>query len=56
METSKFIIFGIYAAVLAFVLYRMARKNPMKEEYDRLYNDILTSKKYKVKGQFEREE
>jgi len=56
METNRLIMFGIYAVVLAFVLFRMARKNPMKEEYDKLYNDILTSKKYRVKGQFEREE
>ena len=56
MDTGKIIMFGIYALVLCYIFYRMLRKNPMEKEYERLYSDILTSKKYKVKGQFEKDD
>ena len=56
MDITRFVIFGVYGAVFAYLLYRLSRKNPMKDEYDKLYNDILTSKKYKVKGQFEQDD
>ena len=57
METSRLILMGVYAAVAFYVLYRLFfKKNPYQEEYEKLYNEILTSDKYKVKGQFDKEE
>ena len=56
METTKIILIGVYLGLFAIVLLRMLRKNPMKEEYERLYNEVLTSKKYRVKSQFEKDE
>ena len=50
------ILIGIYVGLFAVVLLRMLRKNPVKDEYERLYNEVLTSKKYRVKGQFEKDE
>ena len=53
MEPDKIIMLGIYALILGYMLYRLVRKNPMKKEYERLYKDVLNSKKYKVKGQYD---
>lgn len=56
MEISKTIMISIYILVGLYFLYRLLfRKNPYQEEYEKLYNEILTSDKYKVKGQYEKE-
>ena len=56
MEISKTIMIGIYVAVGLYILYRLfSRKNPYQEEYEKMYNDILNSDKYKVKGQYDKE-
>lgn len=56
MEFNKIILIGIYAAVALYFLYRMLfKKSPFRDEYERVYNEILNSDKYKVKGQYDKE-
>ena len=51
---SKSVLTAVYIALGLFILYRMFfKKNPLQEEYERVYNKILTSDKYKVKGQYD---
>jgi len=53
MEITKIILFAVYAAVAAYILYFMFfKRNPYQREYERLYNEILNSDKHKVKGQW----
>ncbi len=56
MEINKIVLITIYILVALYILYRSQfKKNPYADEYERLYNEILHSKKYKVKGQFDDE-
>lgn len=57
MELVKSILMGIYVAIGLYIMYRVfLRKSPYQEEYERMYNDIIHSKKYKVKGQYDKKE
>ncbi|MBI2541235.1 hypothetical protein HYV80_00805 [Candidatus Woesearchaeota archaeon] len=57
MQINRTILIGVYAAIALYLLYKVLfRKNPFQNEYEKLYNHILTSNKYKVKGQFDKEE
>ena len=57
MEINKAALIAIYALVGLYILYKLFfKKNPYQDEYERMYNKILTSDKYKVKGQFDKEE
>jgi len=57
MEISKTVLIGIYAIFALYTLYKIFfKKNPYRDEYEKLYNTILNSDKYKVKGQFDKEE
>ena len=57
MEINKTILVSIYVLIGIYILYKMFfRKNPYQDDYERTYNEILTSDKYKVKGQFDKEE
>ena len=57
MEINKAILISIYVIVGLYILYRLFfKKNPHQDEYERLYNEILNSDKYKVKGQYDKEE
>lgn len=57
MEINKTILISVYVVVGLYILYRLLfKKNPYQDEYERLYNEILSSKKYKVKGQYDKEE
>ena len=57
MEINKSVLIAIYIVVGAYILYKLFfRKNPYREEYERLYNEILNSNKHKVKGQYDKEE
>ena len=57
MEINKTILISIYVLVGLYILYKLFfRKNHYQDEYERLYNEILTSDKYKVKGQYDKEE
>ena len=57
MEFSKTVLISIYAIIGLYILYRIFfRKDQFQTEYENLYNEILTSNKYKVKGQHDKEE
>lgn len=57
MEMGKSILVGIYAAIGLYLLYKLFfSKNPYQDEYEKTYNEIINSNKYKVKGQFDKEE
>ncbi len=56
MELGRSILAGIYAAVGLYILYKIFfGKSPYQEEYEKLYNEVLHSNKYKVKGQYDKE-
>ena len=56
MEIVKSILVGIYAAIGLYLLYRVFfSRNPQQEEYEKLYNEVINSKKYKVKSQYDKE-
>ena len=48
MET---VLIGASVALVAYVVYRLFR--PPQNDFDRKYDEILNSEKYKVKGQYE---
>ena len=57
MEINKTILGSIYVLIGIYILYKLFfRKSPYQDDYERTYNEILTSDKYKVKGQFDKEE
>ena len=57
MEFNETILISIYVLVGLYILYRLFfKKNPYQIEYERLYNEILTSDKNKVKGQYDKEQ
>lgn len=56
MEMGKSILVGIYVAIGLYLLYKIFFcKNPNQDEYERVYNEIIHSNKYKVKGQYNKE-
>jgi len=57
MEINKTILVSIYVLVGLYILYKLFfRKNPYQDDYERMYNKILTSDKHKVKGQYDNKE
>jgi len=55
MEIDRVILILIYAVAGLYLLYKLLfKKNPYQKEYEKLYNEILTSDKYKVKGQYDK--
>jgi len=53
MEISKTVLISIYVAIGLYLMYKIFfRKDPYKEEYEKLYNKILNSEEHKVKGQY----
>ena len=57
MEIDKTILTGIYVVIGLYLIYRIFfKKNPYEDEYEKLYNKIMTSDKYKVKGQYDKEQ
>lgn len=57
MEINKTILISVYVAIVLYFLYRILfKKSPFRDEYEKLYNEILNSDKYKVKGQYDKEE
>ena len=55
MEFSRVFINSIYVITGIYILYVLFfKKNLNKEEYERLYRDIVNSDKYKAKGQFDK--
>lgn len=57
MDFNKTILISIYIIAGLYILYKLIfGKNPYQDEYEKLYKEILTSNKYKVKGQYDKEE
>ena len=57
MEINKTILVFVYVLIGIYIIYTLFfRKNPYQEEYEKMYNEILTSNKYKVKGQYDKEQ
>ena len=57
MEINKTILMGIYVVVGIYIIYRLFfRRDHYQQEYERLYNKVLNSAKYKVKGQYDKDE
>ena len=51
---NKSVIIAIYIGVGIYILYKLLfKKTKFEEDYEKMYNDILTSDKYKVKGQYD---
>ena len=56
MELNRTVLVSIYVIIGLYLLYRILfRKNPYQDEYEKLYNEILTSDKYKVKSQYDKD-
>ena len=52
---DKTILIGVYALIGAYIVYKLLfKKNKFDLEYERLYNKVLNSDEYKVKGQYEK--
>ena len=56
MDFNKTILISFYVIIGLYILYKVFfKKNPYRDDYERMYNEILTSDKYKVKGQYDKE-
>lgn len=56
METINPLWIGAYVLIGLYLLYKILfSKSPYQKEYEKLYKEILTSSKYKVKGQYDKE-
>jgi len=57
MEISRSVLISLYVFIGLYLIFKVIfKKNPYQEDYERLYNKILHSDKYKVKGQYDKEE
>ena len=55
MAINKTFLIAFGIALGIYVLYKlMFSKSKFEEDYDRVYNKILTSEEYKVKGQYDK--
>ena len=53
---EKTIFVAVYALIGLYIIYKLFwKKDAMRDEYEKLYNTILNSDKYKVKGQYDKE-
>ena len=53
---NKIIFIAVYSAIGLYILYKFfLNKYPVRDEYEKLYNEILNSDKYKVKGQYDKD-
>jgi hypothetical protein len=53
MILTKTIMITIYILIGMYLLYRLLfKKNRFQEEYEKLYNKVLTSDEHKVKSQY----
>lgn len=53
MEINKIILISAYTGIALYFLYKMFfKKSPFKDDYERLYNEVLNSDKHKVKDQW----
>ena len=57
MVVNRPLLISMYIIIGLYILYKLFfRKNPYQDEYEKLYNEILTSDKHRVKGQYDKEE
>lgn len=50
---EKEIWVGLYVLLGLYVLYRLFfKKSDADREYEQIYNEVISSDKYKVKGQY----
>ncbi len=55
MIFNKSIIIGIYVVIGVYMIYKLFfNKIKPQNDYERCYNEILTSDKHKVKGQYDK--
>ena len=55
MEIMRIVMAAVYLTVGSYILYWLFfKRDPYKQEYERMYNEILTSDKHKVKGQYDK--
>ena len=55
MIINKTVMITIYILLGIYLLYKLLfKKDRFRQEYEKLYNKILDSEEYKVKGQFEK--
>jgi|TARA_B100002003_G_C14078337_1_gene518747 hypothetical protein len=55
MIFNKTVMITIYILVGIYLLYKLLfKKNRFQEDYEKLYNKVLTSDEHKVKSQYEK--
>ena len=55
MIVNKTILIGLGIVIGLYLLYKLFfGKSKLDEEYKQLYNKVLTSEEYKVKGQYDK--
>lgn len=55
MIVNKTILIGLGIVIGLYLLYKLFfARNKFDEEYQQLYNKILNSEEYKVKGQYDK--
>ena len=55
MIINKTILIALGIVIGLYLLYKLFfSKSKFEEEYDRLYNKVLDSEEYKVKGQYDK--
>lgn len=55
MVFDKSILIGLGIILGIYLLYRLLfSKSKFEEDYERLYNKVLTSEEYRVKGQYDK--
>ena len=55
MIVNKTILIALGVVIGIYLLYKLLfSRNKFDEEYDQLYNKVLDSEEYKVKGQYDK--
>ena len=55
MIFNKTLLIGLGIMLVVYLLYRILfSKSKFEEDYEGLYNKVLTSEEYRVKGQYDK--
>ena len=55
MAINKTFLIAFWIALGIYLLYKLIfTKSKFEEDYEKVYNKILTSEEYKVKGQYDK--
>jgi len=55
MIFNKTLLIGLGIMLVVYLLYRILfSKSKFEEDYERIYNKVLTSEEYRVKGQYDK--